>query len=156
MDDVTSGELSAIAAVNGSFMAADAKDFDAYRSFYADELEVDFGGVNADASGTVRADDLRRSAERLVGPVTLTQHMISNHVVTIAGGLASVTYYEQALHVHPALGDDPAVNTWTLYGRGEHRLRRTEDGWKIVYTRLVPVHSAGNPDLLADVAESLR
>jgi hypothetical protein len=156
MDDIANGELSAIAAVDGSFMAADAKDFDAYRAFYADEVEVDFGGVNADASGTVRADDLRRSAEQLIGPVALTQHMITNHVVTIVSDLASVTYYEQALHVHPALGDDPAVNSWTLYARGEHRLCRTEDGWEIVFTRLVPVHSSGNPDLLADVAQSLR
>jgi hypothetical protein len=156
VSDVKDGELDVIAAVDGSFMAADAKDFDAYRGFYADELEVDFGGVNAEASGTIRADDLRRSAEQLVGPVTLTQHMITNHLVTIDGDMASVTYYEQALRVHPALGDDPSANTWILYGRGEHRLRRTDDGWKIVYTRLVPLHSVGNANLLADVAESSR
>jgi hypothetical protein len=80
--DVTSGELSAITALDGSFMAAAAKDF-----------------------------------------------------------------------VHPALGDDPSVNTWILY---EHRLRRTGDGWKIIYTRLVPLHSVGNSNLLADVAEGSR
>jgi hypothetical protein len=95
-----------------------------------------------------------RSSRELVGPVALTQHMISNHVVTAGADAdeATVSFYEQALHHHPALGPDPAVNTWVLFGRGQHRLRRTPDGWKITAMSLQPVHHVGNQNLLADVA----
>jgi hypothetical protein len=142
--------------VHAYFSAADARDWDTYRRLHADRVEVDFGGVNDDSAGSVAAEDMLRSARDLLGPVHLTQHMISNEVVDIDGDEAVVAFYEQALHHHPALGDDPAVNTWVLYGRGEHRLRRTDDGWRLVAAKLTPTHHTGNADLLADVAKSTR
>lgn len=93
-----------------------------------------------------------RSARALLGPVELTQHMLSSEIVSVDGDDATVRFYEQALHHHPMLGEDPDVNTWVLYGRGEHRLRRTSGGWKIISATLVPVHHTGNAALLADVA----
>jgi hypothetical protein len=142
--------------VHSYFSAADAGDWDTYRKLHADHLTVDFGDVNDDSRGDVAADDMLRSARELLGPVHLTQHMISSEVVTIDGDDATVAFYEQALHHHPALGDDPEINTWVLYGRGTHRLRRTGDGWKLVAASLVPVHSTGNTNLLADVAATVR
>lgn len=155
MADITRDELDAITVVTHSFMLADAKDFDGYRRLYADQVTVDFGGVNPDAEGLIDSDRMRESAEALVGPVALTQHMITNQIATVDGDEATVVFYEQALHVHPALGTDPAVNSWTIFGRGEHRVRRTDDGWKIIGARLIPLHSTGNANLLADVAASL-
>lgn len=145
--------LDVVNVVNRYFQLSDAKDFDGARTLLADEITVDFGGVNPDAQGAISADDMARSAARLVGPVALTQHMITNHVVTIDGDDATVAFYEQALHHHPALGEDASVSTWTLYGRGEFSLRRTFDGWKITAQRLITVHSTGNADLLAQVAK---
>ncbi|WP_280314755.1 nuclear transport factor 2 family protein [Nocardia wallacei] len=139
--------------VHAYFCAADARDWETYRRLHADRVEVDFGGVNDDSDGSVTADDMLRSARDLLDPVHLTQHMIGNEVVTIAGDEATVTFYEQALHHHPALGEDPAVNTWILYARGEHRWQHTSDGWRIVAAKLVPVYSSGNATLLADVTK---
>lgn len=141
--------------VHSYFRSADAGDWETYRSLHADRVEVDFGGINDDSSGTIAADDMLRSARSLLGPVHLTQHMISSEVVNIEGDQATVTFYEQALHHHPALGPDPHTNTWTLFGRGTHRLRRTANGWKLVAAALVPVHQTGNANLLADVAASV-
>lgn len=140
--------------VHQYFASADARDWETYRSLHADTVEVNFGGVNDDAAGPVAADDMLRSARDLVGPVHLTQHMISNEVVIIDGDRATVAFYEQALHHHPALSDDPAVNTWILYARGEHDLKRTGNGWKLAGARLQPVHHTGNANLLQDVAAS--
>jgi hypothetical protein len=136
--------------------SADARDWDTYRRLHADRIDVDFGGVNDGSDGSDAADDMLRSARHLLDPVHLTQHMISNEVAIIDGDEATVTFYEQALHHHPALGDDPDTNTWVLYGRGEHRLHRTDNGWRLVAAKLVAVHHTGNPDLLADVAKLTR
>lgn len=142
--------------VHRYFTSADARDWDTYRSLHADTVEVDFGGVNDDSAGAVSADDMLRSAREVVGAVAVTQHMISNEVVHIDGDRATVAFYEQALHHHPALGDDPAVNTWVLYARGEHTLQRTEAGWRLTRARLRPVHNTGNANLLRDVAALTR
>ncbi len=145
-----------LSVVHQYFTAADARDWTTYRALHADRVTVDFGGINDNAQGAVNADDMLRSARDLLDPVQLTQHMISSDVVHIDGDEAVVSFYEHALHHHAALGPDPAVNTWTLYGRGTHRLRRTPEGWKIVAATLTPVHQTGNPDLLAAVAASSR
>jgi hypothetical protein len=147
--------------VNRWFTAADAGDFDTYRDLLAEEVRVDFGGINdtggdSEADGVTTRNELTASAKRVVGPVALTQHMITNIVADIDGDEARVTFYEAALHVHPELGEDPKVNSWTLFGRGEHGLRRLADGWRIVYTRLTPTHHTGNANLLADVARLSR
>jgi SnoaL-like domain len=142
--------------VHTYFAAADARDWDTYRALHADRVEVHFGGVNDDSEGSVAADRMLASARSLLDPVHLTQHMISTEVVRIDGDEATVTFYEEALHHHPPLGEDPARNTWVLHGRGEHRLRRTGDGWKLVAAVLVPVHETGNASLLADVAAAVR
>ncbi|BDZ49727.1 hypothetical protein GCM10025867_19680 [Frondihabitans sucicola] len=144
--------------VLSSFTAPDAKDFDAYRDLHAELVEVDFGGVNDTASddgpagGRISRNDLRDSAAATIGPVAVTQHMISSVVASIDGDDAVVTFYEQALHVHPALGEGPEVNTWTIFGKGTHHLHRQPDGWKITSVRLRPTHATGNPSFLADVA----
>ncbi len=143
------------------FMAADAKDFTAYRTHLADTVEVDFGGVNdagdgPAAAGAVSADDMTAAARDLIGPVELTQHQITNLVAEVDGDDATVTFYESALHVHHALGEDPDRNSWVVHGRGVHRLRRTAAGWKLVAVKLTPVHNTGNVNLLGDVAALVK
>jgi SnoaL-like domain len=142
--------------VHTYFTTADEHDWNTYRRLHAERVTVDFGGINDDSRGDIPADEMLRSARALLDPVDLTQHMISSEVVTVDGDHAAVAFYEQALHHHPTLGDDPTINTWILYGRGRHQLRRTGDGWKIVSAALTPVHATGNPNLLSDVAGSLR
>jgi len=153
MSDTSKDAVEVIAVVNRSFALADSKDFDGYRALHADRITVDFGGVNDDSQGEISADAMAESARTVVGPVAITQHMISNQVASVEGDEATVSFYEQALHHHPELGEDEQVNTWILYGRGQHRLRRTSDGWKIVAARLSPVHHTGNANLLADVGK---
>jgi hypothetical protein len=151
-DDIT----TAIQAVTRGFVAADAKDWDAYEAAHAETVTVDFGGVNdagsGGAGGSMTGHEVRANAEKVIGPVPVTQHQLSSFVVDIAGNTATVSFYEEAVHVHPALGDDPAKNTWIIFGKGMQKLTRTPGGWKIIHVALVPTYSTGNPAFLADVA----
>ncbi|MEU3985553.1 nuclear transport factor 2 family protein [Streptomyces sp. NPDC026672] len=152
----TADIVSAIDTVARGFVLADDKDWDGYEALHAERVSVDFGGVNDNggggAGGPMTARETRANAERVIGPVTVTQHQLSSFVVDVEGDEATVRFYEEALHVHPALGDDPARNTWTIFGKGTQRLVRTPDGWRISHASLVPTHSTGNPTFLADVA----
>jgi hypothetical protein len=144
--------IELVQIVNRIFVAADTRDWDTYRSLLFDEVTLDFGGVGPHSAGTVTADDAAARTRAALDPVHLTQHMITNHVVTIEGDAATVAFYEQALHHHPALGDDPAKNTWILFGRGTRSAKRTPNGWRISGASLTPTHHTGNPNLLADAA----
>ncbi|MEV8610377.1 nuclear transport factor 2 family protein [Amycolatopsis sp. NPDC051373] len=145
----------AIQVVTRGFTTADEKDWDAYEALRAPVVMQDFGGVDNSGSSSLTAHDARVKAERTIGPVALTQHQLSSFVVDVEGDEATVRFYEEALHVHPALGADPAVNTWVVFGKGTQKLTRTGAGWKISHAALVPTHSTGNPTFLADVAAAL-
>lgn len=151
-EDIT----TAIQAVTRGFVTADSKEWDAYEAAHADTVTVDFGGVNdagsGGAGGSMTGHEVRANAEKVIGPIPVTQHQLSSFVVDIDGDIATVRFYEEALHVHPALGDDPAKNTWIIFGKGTQKLARTDDGWKIIHASLVPTHFTGNPTFLADVA----
>ncbi|MEU6347019.1 nuclear transport factor 2 family protein [Streptomyces sp. NPDC046977] len=137
--------------VHQDFQLGDAKDFSGERSLWADELTVDFGGVNPEAEGVVAADTLKDIWERQLGPLEVVVHMLSSQIVTVDGDEASVTYYLQALHYHSALGESEDVNTWTHYGRGTHGLRRIDGSWKMVSVNYKVLHSVGNAAMIPQV-----
>jgi SnoaL-like protein len=138
--------------VNRIFTAADSRDWDTYRSLMLDQVYVDFAGVGPHRPGLANADQLTANTRAALGSVALTQHMLTNHVVAVDGDRARIDFYEQALHHHPALGDNPEVNTWFLYARATRNAARTEKGWRISAAGLTVVHQTGNRNLLADVA----
>jgi len=137
--------------VHRDFLYTDAKDFDAERELWAEELTVDFGGVNPEADGVISADRLRDVWQKVLGPLDLTQHLVSNQIVQVDGDEASVTYYLQSLHYHAALGESEHTNTWTHHGRGTHGLRRIARTWKIVSVQFRVVHSTGNANMIPEV-----
>lgn len=152
----TADIVSAIQTVTRGFVLADSKDWDRYEALHAEQVTVDFGGVNDNGEevvgGELTAREVRANAEKVIGPVAVTQHQLSSFMVDVEGDVATVRFYEEALHVHPALGDDPQKNTWTIFGKGMQRLTRTPDGWRISHASLVPTHATGNLAFLADVA----
>lgn len=114
-------------------------------------LTLDYGGVNPEAEGVVTADALQSAWQRQLGPLDLTQHMVSSQIVTVDGDEASVTYYLESLHYHAALGESADVNTWTHYGRGTHGLRRIAGHWKVVSVHFRVVRSTGNANMIPEV-----
>jgi hypothetical protein len=156
MSNRTEDVVDAIDVVTRGFTTADAKEWDAYEALRAPVVTQDFGGVDDKGEGssaqTLERHAARVKAEATIGPVAMTQHQLSSFVVDIDGDEATVKFYEEAVHVHPALGADPAKNTWVIFGKGEQVLTRTDGGWKIRDSRLIATHSTGNPTFLADVA----
>lgn len=145
---ITEDYIDVLNVVHQDFQLCDAQDFAGERALWADELTLDFGGVNPEAEGTVPAERLQVSWEHQLGPLDLTQHMMSNEIVTIDGDEASVSYGLQSLHYLAALGESSDLNSWTHYGRGTHGLRRIEGTWKVVSVHFQVVHSVGNANMI--------
>ena len=147
----TQDYVDVVNVVHQDFQLADAKDFAGERALWADELTLDYGGVNPEAEGVVSAEVLKGAWERQLGPLEVTLHMVSSEVVTVDGDEASVTYNLHSLHYHSALGENEDVNTWTHYGRGTHGLRRIAGSWKVVSVHFRVVHSTGNANMIPEV-----
>jgi 3-phenylpropionate/cinnamic acid dioxygenase small subunit len=74
-------------------------------------------------------------------PLDDSQHVVSNHQVTISGDTAKARCYLVAQHVRNAAKAGP---NYIMAGRYEDDLVRTPDGWRIKYRNLVITWTDGN------------
>lgn len=138
----------AIAEVMARFAhAIDRCDWVAYRSVFADEIELDYSSWNPGSVGRWAADDWVARAGRLFPGLTGTQHALSNLLVEPGEqpGLARVRASVRADH---ALTVDGATRVFTLFGYYDDRCTRTMDGWRIAVKRLVVEWATGDPAVM--------
>jgi len=109
----------------------DTRDRDVYRSCFTDEIDLDMSGMGMGEPMKVSADVWADQALSLVGNFEATQHIITNHVITIAGDRATCVAYVQAQHYNPQ-------NMYTVGGYYTNTLVRTPQGWKISKLKLSP------------------
>ncbi len=124
----------------------DDKDWAAHRAVYADRIVADFGEFSVDASNEVEADAMVAQTRELLDSIPVTQHIITNCLVAVDGDNATASFYEQAIHVNDALGEQN--DTWTMYGRVHHRYIRSGQTWKLYHARLVQIHHTGNREVM--------
>ena len=79
----------------------DSRDWPLFRSCFTDEIETDFTSVFGGEPRKVSADRWTEAARRSLSGLKATQHMITNHVITVAGDDATCIAYVQARHFLP-------------------------------------------------------
>jgi hypothetical protein len=151
MKDSMNDPFDVTNAIGRYFQFCDAKDWDGMRSLWADMVTVDYGGVFP-LEGRVEADALKRAMTATIGPIPLTQHMVTTLAADIEGDTATARFHLEALHHHPGLGEDVRSTDWTLYAREVIGLDRTAEGWKVSSERLTVLHQTGNTDFVSDLA----
>jgi len=107
----------------------DERDFELYRSCFADDVKiVGFGDAQIDG-GDAWTDYVVGALNNF----TKTQHMLGPQLATINGDTADCRTDVQAWH----LMKEPADQTLTLWATYLSRMQRTDDGWKIIRHELV-------------------
>ena len=78
--------------------AIDQRDWDAYRSVFTDEIDLDYSSYRAGDVGRVRADDWVDRAKALFPGLDASQHCLYNPLVTVTDDTADISIYLQAEH----------------------------------------------------------
>ncbi len=135
-------------------LAMDARDATLYRSAWAEEVDLDLpplGGLTM--AGRRRADDYTADAIALVSEFESTQHVSTNHLISVDGDRGHCLCYMHATHFLPLDEGDP----WLTVGvRYDLEARRFDDiGWRFNDFRLSALWAKGNVRLWKEVGRRL-
>jgi len=119
----------------------DMRDWTLYRSCFTDDLEIDFSSVFGGDPRRMKADQWVETVRRTISGLKATQHMITNHVITLQGDEATCVAYVQARHHLP---NDAGGSDQAMFGYYTNRFVRTPDGWKIRACKLTVTWNTGN------------
>lgn len=128
----------------------DLRDWDLFRSIFADEIEIDFSSYSGQPASKMSADDWVAQCRAMLPGLDATQHLFSNFVVDVNGDEAVATLYMQAEHF---IANTDGDNSHTLGGYYTHNLKRGSDGWKIHKYALNVTWSRGNRHVYQLAAE---
>lgn len=103
---------------------ADQREWDRLRTVFAAEVLLDYTSLNGGEPATLTPDQIVAAWSGLLGAFDATQHLITGHLVTVAGDTAVCTASFQATH---RLANPFGSPLWTLGGTYRFDLVR-EDG----------------------------
>jgi hypothetical protein len=117
----------------------DERRFDDLASIFSADAVADYGSVVCHG-----IDEIVEKVSGSIASMDATQHVVTNHRVTVDGDTARSFCYLQSQHV---VRGTPGGELYMIAGRYEDELVRTAAGWRIEYRRLVRVWSDGNPEV---------
>jgi len=130
--------------VNRYATGIDRRDWELYRSCFADEMELDFTSWSGGEPSHVAAEQWVAGVRDGLSGFDATHHVSSNHVITVTGDSATCVSYMVAYHIFATgMGE----NIFTLGGHYTNRLRKTNDEWKIWGCKLTVTWATGNRHL---------
>jgi SnoaL-like domain len=125
---------------------ADQGEWDALREVFAEEVLLDYTSLQGGDPATVPRDQLVESWAGLLGKLAATQHLLTNHLVTVSGDTASCTAAFQATHLLPNAHGDPI---WTLGGSYRFELVRDGERWRISALTMTATWASGNQQIMS-------
>src|SRR3712207_2250013 len=107
--------------------ACDAKDWKTLRSYFTDEIDVDFTSLSGGEAAKIKADNLIEGWKTNLFAEKKTFHQRGNHRIEIKGDRAEVFSKAYAFNL---LESGEVTGLWEVWGNYIHALVRTGNGWK--------------------------
>ena len=121
--------------------ACDLKDWSRCRSYFTDEIEVDFTSLAGGEPAKIPADNLIEGWKTNLFEDKKTCHLRSNHSIKIDGERAEVFSKAYAFNL---LESGEVTGLWEVWGNYFHKLVKTETGWKCSAMKLEVIHQRGD------------
>lgn len=124
--------------------ACDAKDWARCRSFFAEEVEVDFTSLAGGEPSRISADDLIDAWRTNLFSEKKSFHMRSNHRIEINANRTRAEVFSKG-YAFNLLETGEAAGLWEVWGTYTHALERTgENGWRVSAMSLKVMHKRGD------------
>jgi len=119
----------------------DARDWVLWRSIFLDEVVFDLSSWSGQEPRRLNSDRVVAGQARMFAELSVTQHFMTNHRVTIDGDRARLLAHMRAEHW---IDDAPAGgDRYTMFGYYDDKLVRTDAGWKIAEMQLNVTRTEG-------------
>ncbi len=126
--------------------AIDTKNWSVALNHFDENVFVDYSSMTGQPGTNTKAKDLVGGWEKLLAKAE-THHMLTNFDVSGDGKTAEVFSHVYASHT--AKG----IKYWDIYGRYHHKLKKTPDGWKITFMKLLVHGQKGNLKFLQQLSK---
>jgi hypothetical protein len=127
--------------VDGIDNAVDRKDWARCRSYFSNEIYVDFTSLAGGEPGRMPADDLIEAWRSNLPSEKPTLHLRTNHEYRIDGDSAEV---ESKAHATNLLRRELGEDWWDVFGWYTHTLSRDGSGWTCTGMTFAALHGRGN------------
>ncbi|MEV6810076.1 nuclear transport factor 2 family protein [Streptomyces sp. NPDC017248] len=117
-------------------------------ALFTDKVLVDYTSLLGGSPATTPARDLVDSWAAVIGGYDASQHLMTNHLVTVEGDTARCTASYQATH---RLDNPLGSPLWRIGGLYRFHLVRSATGWKIDEIAMTVLWAEGNQGI-AEIA----
>lgn len=142
--------IQIIELLNQFGMAIDLRDWDRFRSLFADSVEFDYSSIG-EVAATLAPDEIANTARQDLGGFQATQHVITNHLINLTGNEASCLAHVRAMHFLP---NDRGESLLEMGGYYQAGLIKPNSVWKIKRWKFIVLWSRGNQELFDLVIKS--
>ena len=131
--------------------ACDEKNWEKCRSFFTDEVKVDFTSLAGGEAGRISADQLIDGWKTNLYAEKKTFHQRGNHRIKIRGDRAEAFSKAYAFNL---LETGEVTGFWEVWANYTHHLRRTEAGWECAGMILEVIFRRGDEKVRTFVPKS--
>ena len=154
LSDAQLRDRSAITdVVNSMGTLADLGQYDRLQQLFTDEVTVDYTSLFPGEVQNISSEQLMTQWQSTLPGFDATQHMITNHQITVNGDEATAVAYVRATH---KLGNEMWValkdTASHMGGYYVDELVRTDEGWKLKAIQYNALYESGNRSLIEKAA----
>lgn len=145
-----SDEFDVIVVCTRMAWYADQQNWEALTGLFGDTVLLDYTSLNGGEPAVLTPEQIASAWAGSLGGFDATQHLVTNHLVTVDGDKAVCTAAFQATHYLPNPHGSPL---WTLGGDYRFDLVRTAGKWRIAGLMMTARWADGNQHLMTMAAE---
>jgi hypothetical protein len=138
--------LAILELIGNLALRLDSFDWNAFEQLFTNPVHLDRTSLFQGEPETLSPADLVAGYRATLGNLDAVHHLITGHVIELNGDQATCSANMQGTHV---LANTSGDSHWTVGGRHDYQLTRTDAGWKIAGWTFTIQWATGNMNIVA-------
>ena len=154
MTQAVEDKLAIIEVMNCYAAGLDSRDWTLWRNVFTDETIFDLSSWNQVPARKLQTDRVVRAQARMFAELTVTQHFLTNHRITVDGDHGRGIAHMRAEHW--LANEDGTESRYTMFGYYDDKFLRTADGWKMCEMQLNVTQTEGDIEVMNEAQRRAR